>query len=236
MSRTKVFVTVPIAAKEGICNHVAETLITLREDPRYAVNIEFPCAQPSEMARSIGLKMFLESKHDHWLTIDSDNPPACNPLDLVEHLGDEKPIIGLPTPVHRHDSSGVLHLPWNVYTRVGDLKYKSIHPPKEDEGWQEVDAVGTGCVLMRGSIFDNGAMCFMPFQRIWNDDGTADLGSDLAFCQRAKRFGYRVWVNWEYTCNHFGPANYSEIQEYGRRMFMAGYASAERRMAKQCET
>lgn len=230
MKRTRVFVTVPLAAKESVNDHVMKMCILLREDDRYAVNVETPCAQPSEVARSIGLLSFLERGDDHWLTIDSDNPPECNPLDLVEHLEDH-PIIGLPTPVHQHNARGEPNITWNVYERRS-MEYM---PLLEGEGFQEVDAVGTGCMLISGSVFRRAGMLKQPFHRVWRNDGTVQLGSDLAFCERAKHCGFPIWVNWGYRCNHFSIVNLTEMMWLHRRAWDAGFAAGEKR-GRECET
>lgn len=221
MKRTRIFVTVPHAAKEDICDKVIETLMIIREDERYAVNIEYPCNSPSEATRSMGLKAFLESEHDHWLQIDSDNPPACNPLDLVEYLED-KPIIGLPTPVHQHNGKGEPTLTWNAY-KAQALGYSSIMPDGYE--FEKVDAVGTGCIFIAGRVFHSQSMKIQPFQRVWKEDGTVQLGSDMAFCERAQHAGFEVWVHWGYRCNHFSIVNLAEMMQLQRDAWEAGRVS-----------
>ena len=178
----------------------------------------------------MGLLSFLERGDDHWLTIDSDNPPERNPLDLVEHL-EEKPIIGFPTPVHQHNTTGEPVLLLNVYER----RTMDYMPMLEGRGFQEVDAVGTGCMLISGKVFRRAGMRKQPFQRIWKDDGTVQLGSDLAFCERAKHCGFSIWVNWDYQCNHFCTVNLSEMRWLHRRAWDAGYAAGERK-GRECAT
>ncbi len=228
--RKRVFVTVPLAAKEHLCDEVAKVLMALREDDRCAVNVEFPCSSPSEATRSEGLKLFLESDHDHWLQIDSDNPPPGNLLDLVPFL-DEKPIIGLPTPLHQHTRRGHPTLTYNAYHSRA-MGYQPIEPETED--FEEVDAVGTGCIFISARVFGNAAMRKQPFQRVWRDDGTVQLGSDLAFCERAKHCGFPIWVHWGYRCSHFSTVNLAEMMWLRRTAWDAGYAAGERK--RECET
>lgn len=220
MKRTRIFVTVPHAPRDDTCMELIPILCKLREDERYAVNIEYPCSSPSEAARSIGLKAFLESGHDHWLTIDSDNPPKCNPLDLVEHLVD-KPIIGLPTLIKQHNHEGKVTVRWNAYLRR-TMGYESLFRDSLD--FQEVDAIGTGCLLMSGRVFDSQEMRKAPFGRVWKEDGTVQIGSDLAFCERAKHAGFSIWAHWGYVCDHMVKGSLMEWWEFQLDAWNAGHA------------
>ena len=227
MKRTRVLVIVPLAPKEGVCDHVATYLTRCREDPRYAVDLEYPCSCPSEVARSMGLKTFLDGGYDWLLSIDSDNPPGRHALDLIE-LG--LPLVGLPTPVHQHTTKGNPTLVWNAYRRRA-----GGYQPIEPETWepQEVDAFGTGCYLAAARVFHHKSMKRQPYGRVWKDDGTVQLGSDLAFCERARHAGFPLWVHWGYRCNHYCTVNLAEMMQIRLDAWNAGHAVGERK-GREC--
>ncbi|KKM60632.1 hypothetical protein LCGC14_1539850, partial [marine sediment metagenome] len=52
--------------------------------------------------------------------------------------------------------------------------------------------------------------------RIWNSDGTVDVGSDYNFCRKAKELGFRVWTHYDYPCRHFNEMDLIEaVQAFG---------------------
>ena len=73
-------------------------------------------------------------------------------------------------------------------------------PHTETVGLQEVDAIGTGCMLIKRKVLE---ALEAPFTRIWNKDGTMDTGVDFHFCEQAKAKGFKVWAHYDYLCNHF---------------------------------
>ena len=85
---------------------------------------------------------------------------------------------------------------YNTYDRV-EVGYK---PHSPQTGLQEVDAIGTGCFLVSRSVMET---IKAPFATIWDEDGIRHIGGDLAFCQRAKAAGFRIWAHYDYPCTHW---------------------------------
>lgn len=201
----KVFCTVPCL--DNVSRHVVLRLLQIQSDDRYQVDFSFPSYVPSEACRSHALGAFLEGDYDYWLSIDADNPPSRNPLDLVELDLD---IVGCPTPVWQY-SGGEIGLPtliWNAYQVDDDGNHL---PYRMGEGIQEVGAIGTGCFVAARRLFERWELLGSPFARHWASDGTIDLGSDLAFCQRIRRSGQKIWVHWDHICSHYSPINLLEV-------------------------
>jgi hypothetical protein len=84
----------------------------------------------------------------------------------------------------------------------------------EDEGYvpqglkpnlvQEVDAVGSGCILFNRAVVEGvRAKHGPPFVRTYDEDGLVEYGPDFYFCQRAKRLGYSVACDTRCPCDHF---------------------------------
>lgn len=164
----------------------------MTHDKRYRCKVYYPSARPNEHNRAEIVKKFLEGDWDYLLMIDSDNPPTRNPLDLVELDLD---IVACPTPQLRE---GQLY--WVVMRRVEDGYQGYL---KRQKGLVEADAVGTGCVLIARRVL---LEVKEPFMREWVD-GFQELGTDFAFCKRAKQKGFCVWAHWDYVCSHFKTVN-----------------------------
>jgi hypothetical protein len=204
----KVLVSVPNTG--NIHKLVSLATNKLLTDKRHKVTLIYPTHVPYENNLHKILVDFLKYDYDYWLNIDSDNPPIENPLDLVAYDLD---VIGLPTPVWHYTGKVKGERP--IYENA----YKYV--PKEDgytewstkDGLQEVDAVGTGCLLMNKRVFEKDAMRRAPFQRIYNKDGTVERGNDIAFCEKARRHGYKIYAHYDYRCQHFAELELHEVME-----------------------
>lgn len=200
----KVFITVPCL--DDMSRHVVMRLLQLQSDERYQVDFCFPSFTPSEACRSHALGAFLEGEYHYWLSIDSDNPPSRNPLDLVELDLD---LVGCPTPVWQYSGdAGLPTLIWNVYQVDAE---KNHLPYILGQGLQRVDAIGTGCFLAARRVFSHPGLQDAPFARRWSHDGTITLGSDLALCERVRAAGFKIWVHWDHLCSHYSPINLLEV-------------------------
>jgi hypothetical protein len=179
----------------------------LRQDERFTLRVILPTHRPFENNLHHIVGDFMQGGEDYWLSIDADNPPLGNPLDLV---GLDLDIVGLPTPVwHWQGRAGERPIYWNVYRYVPDKGAYVEWLPRR--GLQEVDAVGTGCFLVARRVFENDAMRRGPFLRTTYDDGRVEKGNDIAFCERAKRQGFRVWAHFDYPCDHHVELSLNEV-------------------------
>lgn len=130
--------------------------------------------------------------------IDSDIVPQRNPLDLVDL---DKDVIGCPCPQwHKTD------LYWVAMDRVkGGYRQVSADLRK---GLQEVDAVGTGCILIAKRVLTK---IKAPFMVNWLPNGTQGLGSDFYFCEKSKKAEFKIWVHWDYPCSHLKEIDMLDI-------------------------
>lgn len=150
-------------------------------------------------------KTFLDGDWDFWLSMDADNAPrARNPLELA-HLGLD--VVGCPTPVFANMKPGEDYpMYWNAMD--WDEQRQGWTPHKEMDGLQEVDAIGSGCFMVRRCVME---AISAPFMRIWNEEGIVEVGGDYAFCRRAKDLGFRIWAHYDYPCYHFNEVELSEV-------------------------
>ena len=227
--RKRVLVSVP-NGDAWIHKHVVFVLLRLLQDKRHDVEIMLPTHRPYVQNLHLVAHDFLAGGFDYLLSMDDDNPPKGNPLDLVELDLD---IVGFPTPVWHCDKDappGDRPYYFNALRQVEDEHGEPGWKPLDSEegfrpvGIQRADAVGTGCVLIArrvlATLFDRarelgpelGPM-ETPFMRGWNVRGEVTQGNDYAFCRRARAAGFDVWAHWDYTCMHFNELELTEMVE-----------------------
>jgi hypothetical protein len=200
----KVLITVPCL--HWVQKHVVHRLLLLQQDQRYATTFQMPSNKPFENNLHHIVKDLLAGDWDFWLSMDADNPPSQNPLDLIAL---NKDIIGLPTPIwHYTGKEGERPIHWNAYDWDGKAGAYREHTDRD--GLQRVDAIGTGCFLAHRRVFEHGDMK-APFQRTYFEDGTVEFGNDLAFSQRATKAGFEIYAHYDYPCDHFNEVSLNEV-------------------------
>lgn len=199
---TSVYLTVP-NGDGWLHKHVHFAVIKILQDGRYRVRHDCPTHSPYVNNLHHCMKDFLNGGEDFWLTIDTDNPPLGNPLDLIEYNCD---VVGFPTPVWHSEIKG--DQPW--YFNALDIQGEGYTPHKVCEGIQEVDAVGSGCLLISRQVILK-LKDQQPFMRTWNQDGTVDVGGDYSFCRKVKAAGFRIWTHYDYPCRHFNEIELIEL-------------------------
>ena len=194
--KQKVYIAV---LNQGSIRHeLVNLLIHTTHDPGYQVKITYPGDRPIANNRNKIVLKFLEGDWDYLLMIDDDTVPHNNPLDLISH---DKDIIGYPYPQWNERD-----IYWLAMDQDGD-GYKSILPDRR-HGLQPVDALGTGCILIKRKVLE---AVKAPFMRKWSEDGIAELGLDFYFCQKAKDAGFEVWCDWRAPCSHFKTLDLIEV-------------------------
>lgn len=207
----KILITVPNL--HWIHKTVVNCLLKLQLDSRYRTTIMMPSNKPFENNLHHIIVDLLKGDWDYWLTIDADNPPQNNPLDLIQL---DKDIIGFPTPIIHFSKEYLGDAPvyLNAYDYVEEAGAYKPHSPMKD--LQRVDAVGTGCVLFARRVFENPNMQNGCFTRKLNKDGTVNKGNDISFCERAREQGFEIWAHYDYYCSHINEVDTNEMQEqYG---------------------
>jgi len=196
-AKVKPRVLVSVPSLMWIHRDMFRPLWEIGNDSRFDITFNFPVRKPVEVAYCEMAQLVHEKNYDWWLSIDDDNPPTRNPLDLIQL---DKDIIGCPTPIWRPDLKGKM-FSWNVmsYDEKDGIHYEWGDP----NGLQEVDALGMGCTLISGRVFQNETMRFQPFMREYKSTGMTLRGTDVAFCKRAKENGFEVWAHFDYLCKHF---------------------------------
>jgi len=189
--KTSVYIVIP--NQWNIHPSLHYYLRILEDDPRYFTKTRTPAVKPIDHSRNVIVRDFLESGFDYLLMIDSDVIPLRNVLDLVQL---DKDIIGCPCPQWNEVDDFPLY--WIVMDEVPG-GYKPVTEERQ-QGLREVDAVGSGCILIARRVLKK---IKAPFERKWTKKGIQDLGLDFYFCKKAKKKGFKVWVDWNYYCSHW---------------------------------
>ena len=93
-----------------------------------------------------------------------------------------------------------------AYIRNDDNE-KFYDPIKDwpDDTLIEVDAVGGACMLIKAEVFNNIKRPWFHFY----SDRDMDMGEDIFFCRKAKRKGYKIWLDTGLIIGHVGDCAYT---------------------------
>ncbi len=214
-----------------IHTHLTETLMHIERNSPYELHFEFPSSKPGVHNRAQITERFLESDFDYLMMIDCGVVPPVNILNLVLcdvpivtpliHIFGGKEIVplalkapkkgkekdedflsratGISPELSREDEI-------TTYGVIGQAEGEKIN-----EGLVEVDAIGTGCILIKRQVLEDLKPAF------WDvfdpETGKRTLGQDLNFCRRAKELGYKVYVHFGYKASHISPIDIKMVQE-----------------------
>ena len=179
----------------------------------------FASDRPIDHARNKAITTVLSAEEHatHLLMVDADNAPTRSPLDFVDQDLD---IVGLPTPIYdaRRIDVGGYPLIWNAvrYSPRGSEPVAGgrdgWHEAGDKRGLQEVDAVGSGCILISRRVLESVRPAFV--RRYDDETGVASHGSDFEFCRRAKAVGWRVFTHWGYPCSHVKEVDLLQLHRF----------------------
>lgn len=151
--------------------------------------------------------------YDWWINMDDDNGPVLNPVDLIAL---DKPVIGLPTPIWKHDKEWPFS--YSAFDRTANGQYLTRNPVG-GEPLQEVHAVGSGCMVVRADVLR--AIGLPAFQRVKDADGVkTTLGPDFYFCERVREAGFKIYAHFGYKCNHVKDVDLGTMFEKVGRLIM----------------
>ncbi len=188
-AKTRILIALPT---DGMIHNktVGTVLAMVLQNTKYELDTYVSAMQGIGEHRNIIVKDFLAGDYDFLLMIDDDNPPPVNILELVEL---DKEVIGLPTPINMNHIQGINDIRWNVF--------KDELPIKDaGQGLEEVEMVGTGCILIRRDVLEK---IKHPFTTVRNEEDLRTIGTDTAFCKKCNDQGIKIYTHWDYKCRHF---------------------------------
>lgn len=184
-------------------------LVRWMQDDRYKIYLDLPCDKPIAHNRAKIVERFLKSGYDYLMMLDGDIIPPADTISLADY---DKDVIGGACFAYKNSSIVPLVLEYNK----GEGDEYRVKSGDKMFGVQEVDAIGTGCIMIARRVLEDVKA---PFINIYNEDGIRERGLDLSFCKKAKKLGYKVWVNFDYLCSHWTmvdlKAIYGGDAEYG---------------------
>ena len=154
-------------------------------------------------SRNVVVKTFLETTDADWLLmIDSDERLSLETWHkLIDSAHDkDRPIVsGLVFAAFFDDQDGLRPVP-TIYKMDSEKGLQPIDAYPIDE-LIEVDAVGTGCLLIHRSVLLDMQKQATPNQGkdwAWFVEGAIDgtyFGEDLLFSKRLKSMGYKIFAH-----------------------------------------
>jgi GT2 family glycosyltransferase len=162
------------------------------EQDAYRIHLSYSSIKPISNNRNTIVQKFLAIPDcEYLMMIDSDIVPPPNIMRLIDF---DKDII---TPLMFTRQKGEL-LP--LFLKRDKDGIYSVDDYLNKVGLQEIDATGTGCIIIKREVLEK---VNKPFENIYDKDGIKTLGLDLSFCQKAKELGYRSWVHLDYVASHY---------------------------------
>ncbi|HDY66398.1 MAG TPA: hypothetical protein ENH85_01255 [Candidatus Scalindua sp.] len=159
---------------------------------KYDVAITYPNEKPISNNRNKIVQDFLLKKEfDYLLMIDGDIIPPPNVLNLADF---QKDIISPVCFIYQKSVVAPLTL------KMGKEGQYTVAEFKGYEGLIEVDAVGTGCMMLSRKVLEEIPA---PFADVFDEHGVRKFGLDLAFCRKAKAKGYKVFCHLDYIAKHY---------------------------------
>ncbi len=172
--------------------------------------IRFSKVTGVDFNRNTIVQDFLKTKCKWLIMIDHDNPPLNNPLDLIKF---NKDIMCLPTMMWRgiDGTDGNEGLAFNVYRKVPGGWGTFVYDGKNK--LFQADRVGTGCILIKRRVLTK-MKDKAPFASgVDKKTGMRVLGEDIAFCDKARKLGFKLWGHWDYACSHYKEVDLLDVAQ-----------------------
>ena len=154
-------------------------------------------------SRNVVVKTFLETTDGAWLLlIDADERLTIETwLKLVDAAHDKERLIvsGLVFAAFFDNDDALRPVP-KIYRMTTDKGLESIDDYPLDQ-IIEVDATGTGCLLIHRSVLlkmQENATSHQGKDWAWFVEGAIDgtyFGEDLIFSKRLKSLGFKIWAH-----------------------------------------
>ena len=139
---------------------------------------------------------------DYILWLDSDMTFPPDVLERMMKVLDEHEEIDVLSGLYFRRAAPFTPVAFDVLEtdEKGELKFENMDDVPD--GLREVAGCGFGCVLMKTDcLFDiagqEGPVWFSPL---------ANVGEDCAFCMRARKYGYKIYIDPSIEFGHMGYA------------------------------
>jgi len=199
----KVFIGIPntgtvvIGLAEVICHWVARREVAvIPYFSRYS--------KPMMFNRNHIVNQFLKTDAEYLLWIDDDVVPP--PQALTQLLSHEVDAVSTMCFCTRPDK-GVL-FPYPVTMKDAPNGEFTIYYPEKD--LEEIDACGGGCILVHRRVYEHPEMK-APYQHQMKEDGEMGMTCDFNVWRRAKKLGFKLYVDRKIQCSHIREMDLKEF-------------------------
>lgn len=218
---------------DGVSHNLATLLAKLAagEMETYGAQVQIDLVgklSPRDFMRNfIARNKFMPSGADYLYWIDSDVSPPANFMSLVEH---RKEVAGGIYLMYQSKFEEV-----KVQGRTRYEMRPTIHPcifkkvvkgfrekrdmdqyiryapvaQFENEELMEVDAMGTGCMMIHRSVFER--IPYPYFLNQYKEDGAEGMTEDIDFAYKLNFLGISQWSDPKVYCRHYKKLNLQEV-------------------------
>jgi hypothetical protein len=172
-------------------------------DKPFPVGLAFVSRTMIDVARNKLAIQAIEHKFDYLFFVDDDMTISKDTLaKLIEA---DKDIIG-GVYISRHDQMPCV---FEAKKEGNVTLYRTLN---KIDGIQEVDAMGTGCMLIKREVLIEMAKkhdtSMFEFAKEFVNGVLNQKGEDVIFCERAKELGFEVWAHAEVKPGHLSLPSY----------------------------
>lgn len=159
-----------------------------------------------DVARCKGVEIALQMAAENILFIDTDiNPPPDVISRLLAH---DKPIVsGLYA--RRYEP------PWLEMLKQKPEGLTALFEGEYEKGsLVECDAIGMGCCLIKTSVFKEMEKPWFQWTEYYAAGGQSE---DFTFCRKARRIGFKIYVDTSVICGHSGSIKWMPAPKGGHQ-------------------
>lgn len=165
---------------------------------------------PAAAARNVICKNIANGwkQHFDWLMmIDNDMDPPGDLLDTIKGCPDDAGIV-VPEFSMFNDTERKLILCWTP-----DVESYDGSPMVLDRGFHPIRKCGTGVMFIRPSALEN--IPYPYFTYVYDEDGKQIGTEDIAFCEKARSAGVKIYGNNKVVVGHWKSV---DLQNIGRML------------------
>ena len=145
----------------------------------------------------------IDKRYSHFLLVDSDMQFS---IDDVLRLKDHRKSI-VSAAYKTHDDKT-----W-VCGYFDGFRIKFISVGEEPKGLVALCWAGNGLMLIEREYFEKVSAPWFGYDTRYKDEKFSFIGEDIIFCEKAKKHGYKIYVDFDTEVNHLNRGQQMEQQQ-----------------------